>query len=60
MDKIILSYHDSCLYQSDLMILETDTAWLNDRVISFYFEYLQKDVFDNDKILLIGKLKCKY
>lgn len=57
MDKIILSYHDSCLYQSDLMILETDTAWLNDRVISFYFEYLQKDVFNNDKILLIGKLK---
>jgi sentrin-specific protease 8 len=56
MEKIILSYHDSCLYQSDLDILKCDSGWLNDRIISFYFEYLQKDVFDNDQILFIGEL----
>lgn len=57
MDKIIISYHDACLYESDYFILKTHDSWLNDRIISFYFEYLQKDVFESesDKILFIGK-----
>lgn len=52
-NKIILSYGDSCLYESDLEILKVDTSWLNDRIISFYFEYLQ-EVFDSNEILFIG------
>lgn len=55
MDKLVLSYHDSCLYESDLKILQSEDAWLTDRIISFYFDYLQHDVFENDKILFIGK-----
>lgn len=56
MDKLILSYQDSCLYESDLKIIQSDSAWLNDRIISFYFEYLQKEVYETDEILFIGKL----
>lgn len=55
MDKLILSYNDSCLYESDLQILKSDRAWLSDRIISFYFEYLQLEILKNDfEILLIG------
>lgn len=58
MDKLILSYHDACLYESDLEILKSDTSWLNDRIIGFYFEYISREIFGmNDKILLIG-MKC--
>jgi sentrin-specific protease 8 len=56
MDKIVLSYHDSCLYESDVDILKSNSAWLNDRIISFYFEYLQYDVFQNEKLLFIGEI----
>lgn len=54
MDKLALSYHDSCLYDSDVSILKSSTSWLSDRIISFYFEYLQRDVFVNDKVLFLG------
>lgn len=55
MDKIILSYHNSCLYTSDINILKKDTEWLNDRIISFYFEYLENEILSEEKVLLIGK-----
>lgn len=55
MDKLILSYHDSCLYESDLKILQSQSSWLNDRIITFYFEYLQKEVYDTEDILFIGE-----
>jgi Ulp1 family protease len=55
MDKLILSYQDACLYESDLKILQSESAWLNDRIISFYFEYLQKEVYETDDILFIGE-----
>lgn len=57
MDKkemLIVSYGDSCLYESDLEILKTERDWLSDRIISFYFEYLQKEVFTDERILFIG------
>lgn len=57
MNQIILSFHDAIIYQEDLKILKTETEWLNDRVISFYFEYLSKEVYEDEKILFIGKLK---
>lgn len=56
MDKIILSYHDSCLYESDYAIIKSSTKWLNDRIISFYLEFLHREVLKNDDILFIGKL----
>lgn len=55
MDKIILSYYDACLYESDYSILKADNSWLNDRIISFYFEYLQRAVYENGKVLFIGR-----
>lgn len=55
MDKLVLSYHNSCLYTSDINILKNDTEWLNDRIISFYFEYLQNEFLCDEKILLIGE-----
>jgi sentrin-specific protease 8 len=55
MDKIILSFHDSCLYESDVDILRSETSWLNDRIITFYFEYLQHEIYESKDILLIGE-----
>lgn len=54
--KLILSYHDAVIYEEDLKILKSGTDWLNDRVISFYFEYVSKDLLEVDRILFIGKL----
>lgn len=55
-NKIILSFHDSIIYQSDLKIIKSSTEWLNDRIITFYFEYLQKEIFDDEQILFIGEI----
>lgn len=55
-DKIILSYHDAIIYQSDLKIIKSSTEWLNDRIITFYFEYLKREFFDDEQILLIGEI----
>ncbi|KAK9836930.1 hypothetical protein WJX81_000421 [Elliptochloris bilobata] len=42
MPQKVLDYHDVLLYDSDLGLLE-DEEWLNDQVISFYFEYLSRE-----------------
>lgn len=53
-NKIILSYHDALLKQSDVDLL-TGPFWLNDQIISFYFEYLSRDVYkDDDSYLFIS------
>ncbi|KAM9989400.1 hypothetical protein ACTFIY_005447 [Dictyostelium cf. discoideum] len=44
-DPLIVSYNDSAIYQSDINILKSN-QWLNDSIISFYFEWL-KDGEDN-------------
>ena len=36
-EEIVLSFHDSLLRRSDVALLQ-DCAWLNDRIIGFYFE----------------------
>lgn len=43
-DEVVLSYHDSLLHRSDVELLR-GTGWLNDRLIGFWFEYLEKDLF---------------
>lgn len=56
MEKVVLSYKDSIIYESDIQILKSETEWLNDRVITFYFEYLQNEMIQGtNKILLISK-----
>lgn len=49
--QIVLNYHDSVLRQSDIDILK-GPCWLNDTVISFYFEYLEIDRFKQNLSLL--------
>ena len=50
-DPIILSYHDTTIRKSDLYTLE-DKIWLNDPIISFWFQYLQNVTFDGNTSLL--------
>lgn len=57
MDRIILSFNDACLYESDLDILKSETTWINDRIITFYFEYLKEVYEAQEEILFIGNLK---
>lgn len=37
-DPVVLSYGDALLRASDLHILQSDTGWLNDRIIGYVFE----------------------
>ena len=49
MAKIILNYEDSIIYDSDLKLLD-DANWLNDRLISFVYEYFEREAFKNSSI----------
>ena len=44
-DPVVLSYDESLLRKSDVELLH-GPYWLNDNIISFYFEYL-KNTFKN-------------
>lgn len=46
MDQVIVNYHNSLLYTSDLKILD-ERDWLNDRLIGFIYEYFENELFDN-------------
>lgn len=50
-NPVVLSYHESLLRQSDIDILR-GPCWLNDTIISFYFEYLEVDRFKRNTSLL--------
>ena len=41
---IVLSYHDTLLRQTDVNTLEPG-KWLNDNVISFWFDYLEHELY---------------
>lgn len=43
-NEIVLSFHDSVIKKSDINIL-TGNDWLNDRLIGFYLQYLEKRVY---------------
>ncbi|XP_018562189.1 sentrin-specific protease 8 [Anoplophora glabripennis] len=47
----VLSYNESLLRQSDVELLK-GPYWLNDTIISFYFEYLETERFRNIPFLL--------
>ena len=50
-DKIVLSFYESLIRKSDIDILLSNN-WLNDQIISFYFEYLEKNIYQHDKHIL--------
>lgn len=50
-NPVVLNYHESLVRQSDIDILK-GPCWLNDTIISFYFEYLEVDRFKRDRSLL--------
>lgn len=53
-DKIVLSYYDCLIRQSDKNLL-TGKYWLNDIIIGFYMEYLSHNIvskIENKKIVL--------
>lgn len=37
---VILTYKDTTLFKEDVYLLN-DGNWLNDKIISFYFEYVR-------------------
>ena len=42
--QVVLSYHDTLIRQGDLDLLQ-DGKWINDNIISFWFEYLENNVY---------------
>lgn len=50
-NRMILSYHNTLLKESDVHLL-TGPHWLNDQLISFYLEYLERDVYENRNEML--------
>lgn len=50
-DPIVLSFNDSILRISDIRLLQ-GSHWLNDQIISFYYEYLEKIKYKNNRNLL--------
>ncbi|CAH2092922.1 unnamed protein product [Euphydryas editha] len=48
---VVLSFHEILLHESDVELLG-GPYWLNDTVISFYFEYLEKVLFRSAKDIL--------
>lgn len=51
--KVVLSYHDTVLHESDINILQ-GSDWLNDEIIAFYLEYLEKEVYPNKGMLFVS------
>eukprot|EP01135_Chromosphaera_perkinsii_P006878 Nk52_evm33s621 gene=Nk52_evmTU33s621 len=43
--EIVLSYYDSALQLDDVVLLATPCEFLNDKLITFYFEYLTHEKF---------------
>jgi Ulp1 family protease len=41
-DRLLVNYNDAVIYASDLAILDSSTAWLNDACINFQLTRLQQ------------------
>lgn len=52
---IVLSYHDTLLRQSDVDLLKGN-HWINDNIITFWFEYLEHDLYqsESEEIVLVA------
>ncbi|XP_048337743.1 sentrin-specific protease 8 [Sphaerodactylus townsendi] len=55
MDPVVLSYMDSLLRQSDVLLLDPP-CWLNDHILGFAFEYFATEQFRDfsDQVCFIG------
>lgn len=55
MDPVVLSYMDSLLRQSDVLLLDPP-CWLNDHIIGFAFEYFASEQFRDlsDQVCFVG------
>jgi len=53
-EALSFTYHDVTLYHSDISLLD-EPFWINDKLISFYYDYLTFDIFDiyQDELLFI-------
>lgn len=49
-NKLILNYHDAVIYGSDLALLDSPTAWLNDACIHFQMTRLQQQQSSNSTL----------
>lgn len=52
-DEIVLNYHNSLLRKSDVDLLKNPHCWLNDRLIGFWFEYLENSNLNDSSLCLI-------
>ena len=52
-DQTVLNYHNSLLRQSDVDLLKGN-HWLNDRLIGFWLEYLENEVFSDNSVCFIS------
>jgi sentrin-specific protease 8 len=53
-NPIVLNFHEALLHKSDIDLL-SGPDWLNDNIISFYFEYLEKIAYKNEgKFLFVS------
>lgn len=50
-NPVVLNFKDTILHQSDVELLK-GPHWLNDNIITFYFEYLEKSAYLGEKDLL--------
>lgn len=51
--KLLLNYHNACLYQSDLRILMSPNSWLNDSCIHFRLTQLDKQCNDHANLFFM-------
>jgi Ulp1 family protease len=58
-DELIVNYHDACVYESDLALLESPHEWLNASCLAFYFTYLQQQS-NNNNIQLLDPMVVVY
>lgn len=49
-NRIVLSYNDSLIHESDLKLLD-EGNWLNDQLIGFFYEYFENELFKDEKHL---------
>lgn len=50
-NRVVLNFHNTLLRESDVNLL-MGPHWLNDQIISFYLEYLERNVYHNKRGLL--------
>lgn len=51
-DHIVLSYYDALITDEDVELLQ-GPFWLNDTIIGFYLEYLEREKYENADICFI-------